>query len=77
MTAGSVISPKAAVQETQGGLQEFSVTQAVRATSMDQQGAAKAILLPLYTAKKERFTPMTAHLSGKKSLKRSFLERGR
>lgn len=27
----------------------------------------KAILLPLYTAKKERFTPMTARLSGKKS----------
>lgn len=48
-------------------LREFSVTQAVRVTSMVPQEAAKAILLPLYTAKKERFTPMTAHLSGKKS----------
>lgn len=45
----------------------FCVTQAVRVTSMVPQEAAKAILLPLYTAKKERFTPMTAHLSGKKS----------
>ena len=63
----SVISPKAAVQGTQDGLQEFSATQAVRATSTVQQEAEKAILLPLYMAKRERFTPMTAHLSVRRS----------
>lgn len=51
MTADSVISPKAAVQETQGGLQEFSVTQAVRATSM-VTGSGKSYLASTIYGKK-------------------------
>lgn len=76
MTADSVISPKAAVQETQGGLQEFSVT-ALSVLHLYPTGSGKSYLASTIYGKKGTLYTYDCAPVGEEVIEKELLERDR